>query len=222
MKKSLGNVIKFKKAKPPLNKKIIGNYCLLEPLNIRKHSLQLYKNFLRDKKNRIWDYLPYGPFNSYVSFKKWLKQDCLKKDPYFFAIYSKKYKQYCGMASYLNIVPDHGSIEVGHINYSPILQNTTEGTETMYLMMKNAFDILGNRRYEWKCNNLNSASKNAAIRLGFKFEGVFRQMFVFKGRNRDTAWFSIIDKEWYNLKKKYSNYLKKTNFDKNFKQIKKL
>ena len=92
----------------------------------------------------------------------------------------------------------------------------------MYLMMKNAFDILGNRRYEWKCNNLNSASKNAAIRLGFKFEGVFRQMFVFKGRNRDTAWFSIIDKEWYNLKKKYSNYLKKSNFDKNFKQIKKL
>jgi len=126
------------------------------------------------------------------------------------------------MASYLNIVPDHGSIEVGHINYSPILQNTTEGTETMYLMMKNAFDILGNRRYEWKCNNLNSASKNAAIRLGFKFEGVFRQMFVFKGRNRDTAWFSIIDKEWYNLKKKYSNYLKKSNFDKNFKQKKKL
>ena len=91
MKKSLGNIIKFKKAKPPLNKKIIGNYCLLEPLNIRKHSLQLYKNFLRDKKNRIWDYLPYGPFNSYVSFKRWLKKDCLKKDPYFFAIYSKKY-----------------------------------------------------------------------------------------------------------------------------------
>ena len=202
--------------------KMQGRYVRLEPLRPASHCDDLFESFAADAKNQIWDYLPYGPFNSYVSFKKWLKQDCLKKDPYFFAIYSKKYKQYCGMASYLNIVPDHGSIEVGHINYSPILQNTTEGTETMYLMMKNAFDILGNRRYEWKCNNLNSASKNAAIRLGFKFEGVFRQMFVFKGRNRDTAWFSIIDKEWYNLKKKYSNYLKKSNFDKNFKQIKKL
>ena len=100
------------------------------------------------------------------------------------------------MASYLRITPEHGLIEVGHINYSPILQNTTEGTETMYLMMKNAFEVLGNRRYEWKCNNLNSASRYAAERLGFKFEGIFRQMFIFKGRNRDTAWYSIIDKEW--------------------------
>jgi RimJ/RimL family protein N-acetyltransferase len=111
---------------------------------------------------------------------------------------------------------------VGHINYSPILQNTVEGTEAMYLMMKNAFEVLGNRRYEWKCNNLNSASKKAAKRLGFKFEGVFRQMFVFKGRNRDSAWFSIIDKEWKRHKKKYSSYLKKSNFDNQLNQKKKL
>ena len=102
---------------------------------------------------------------------------------------------------------------MGHINYSPILQNTAEGTETMYLMMKNAFEVLGNRRYEWKCNNLNTGSKNAAKRLGFKFEGVFRQMFVFKGRNRDSAWFSIIDKEWIKYKKNYKKYLKNSNFD---------
>ena len=106
------------------------------------------------------------------------------------------------MASYLRITPEHGSIEVGHINYSPILQNTAEGTETMYLMKKNAFEVLGNRRYEWKCNNLNTASKNAAKRLGFKFEGVFRQMFVIKDRNRDSAWFSIIDKEWKKVEKR--------------------
>ena len=131
------------------------------------------------------------------------KSFCLSKDPFFYAIYAKRHKQFCGMASYLRITPEHGSIEVGHINYSPILQNTAEGTETMYLMKKNAFEVLGNRRYEWKCNNLNTASKKAAKRLGFKFEGVFRQATIYKNRNRDTAWYSIIDKEWPNYKKKY-------------------
>ena len=222
MKLTLGFAVKFKKTKLPLKKKLIGKYCFLEPINIRKHSKDLYKNYSLDKKNVIWTYLPYGPFKSYVSFKKWLKSFCLNKDPFFYAIYSKKHNQYCGMASYLRITPEHGSIEVGHINYSPILQNTTEGTETMYLMMKNAFEVLGNRRYEWKCNNLNSASKYAAERLGFKFEGIFRQMFIFKGRNRDTAWYSIIDKEWPNYKKKYLAYLKKTNFTKANRQRKKL
>ena len=222
MKLIFGFPVKFKKAKLPLKKKLIGKYCNLEPINIKKHSISLYKNFSLDKKNIIWNYLPYGPFKSYGSFKKWLKSFCLNKDPFFYAIYSKRYDQYCGMASYLRITPKHGSIEVGHINYSPILQNTVEGTETMYLMMKNAFEVLGNRRYEWKCNNLNSASKYAAERLGFKFEGIFRQMFIFKGRNRDTAWYSIIDKEWINCKKKYLSYLKKSNFTKVNRQRKKL
>jgi len=222
MKLSLGFAVKFKKAKLPSKKKLIGKYCFLEPINIRKHSKDLYKNYSLDKKNVIWTYLPYGPFKSHGSFKKWLKSFCLNKDPFFYAIYSIKHNQYCGMASYLRITPEHGSIEVGHINYSPILQNTTEGTETMYLMMKNAFEVLGNRRYEWKCNNLNSASKYAAERLGFKFEGIFRQMFIFKGRNRDTAWYSIIDKEWPNYKKKYLFYLKKSNFTKTNRQRKKL
>ena len=218
----LGVLIKFKKAKLPSRKNFRGQYVVLEPIIISRHSKDLYNNFLRDKKNIIWKYLPYGPFKSYGSFKKWLKSFCLNKDPFFYAIYSKRHRQYCGMASYLRITPEHGSIEVGHINYSPILQNTTEGTETMYLMMKNAFEVLGNRRYEWKCNNLNSASKYAAERLGFKFEGIFRQMFIFKGRNRDTAWYSIIDKEWPNYKKKYLFYLKKSNFTKANRQRKRL
>ena len=217
----LGNKVIFRKAKIPSKKKLNGKHVILEPINIRKHSNDLYVNFLKDKKNRIWTYLPYGPFKSSKSFKKWLKSFCLSKDPFFYVIYGKRRKQFCGMASYLRITPEHGSIEVGHINYSPILQNTTEGTEAMYLMMKNAFEVLGNRRYEWKCNNLNSASKNAAKRLGFQFEGVFRQMFVFKGRNRDSVWFSIIDKEWKKLKKEYQRFLKFSNFDKNYKQIKK-
>ena len=222
MKLTLGFAVKFKKIKLPSKKKLIGKYCFLEPINIRKHSKDLYKNYSLDKKNIIWKYLPYGPFDNLSLFRKWMKFYCMKKDPFFYAIYSKKHNQYCGMTSYLRITPEHGSIEVGHINYSPILQNTTEGTETMYLMMKNAFEVLGNRRYEWKCNNLNSASKYAAERLGFKFEGIFRQMFIFKGRNRDTAWYSIIDKEWPNYKKKYLFYLKKSNFTKTNRQRKKL
>ena len=218
----LGPKVHFKKSKLPSKKNLKGKYVILEPLKINKHSRDLFNNFLKDKRNLIWKYLPYGPFKTYVSFKKWLKSFCLNKDPFFYAVYLYKLKQYCGMASYLRITPEHGTIEVGHINYSTILQNTVEGTEVMYLMMKNAFDTLGNRRYEWKCNNLNNASKNAAKRLGFKFEGVFRQMFVFKGRNRDSAWFSIVDKEWKKLKKGYINFLKSSNFDKKNKQLKKL
>ena len=218
----LGKKVKFKKAKLPSNTKLNGKYAVLEPIIINKHAKDLYVNFSKDKKNKIWTYLPYGPFKSYVSFNKWLEFFCLNKDPFFYAIYSKRHKKYCGMASYLRITPEHGSIEVGHINYSPLLQNTTEGTETMYLLMKHAFEALGNRRYEWKCNNLNTSSKNAAKRLGFKFEGVFRQMFVIKGRNRDSAWFSIIDKEWEKIKLGYLKFLSPKNFDKDLKQKRKL
>ena len=218
----LGKKVQFKKVKLPTKNIINGKYVLLEPININKHAKKLYVNFSKDKKNKIWTYLPYGPFKSYGSFKKWLESYCLNHDPFFYAIYSKRYKQYCGMVSYLRITPEHGSIEVGHINYSPLLQNTTEGTETMYLLMKHAFEVLGNRRYEWKCNNLNTSSKYAAKRLGFKFEGVFRQMFVIKGRNRDSAWFSIIDKEWKKIKQGYLKFLSPKNFDKDFKQKRKL
>ena len=218
----LGTKVNFKKAKTPLSKKILGDYVVLEPINPTKHVTQLFNNFYQDKKNTIWNYLPYGPFKNIKDFKKWLLNSCMDKDPFFYAIYAKRHKQYCGMVSYLRITPEHGSIEVGHINYSPLLQNTVEGTETMYLMMSNAFDQLGNRRYEWKCNNLNNASKKAALRLGFTYEGLFRQMNVFKGRNRDTAWFSIIDSEWKNLRKRYQKYLITDNFDQNFIQKQKL
>ena len=221
-KPKLGFPVKFKKAKSPTKQRLVGKYSILEPIDIKKHAEDLYKNYTKDKKNLIWTYLPYGPFKSINLFKKWLRSFCLNNDPFFYAIYFKRHKTFCGMASYLNITPEHGTIEVGHINYSPILQNTAEGTETMYLMMKNVFEALGNRRYEWKCNNLNNGSKKAALRLGFKFEGVFRQMFVSKGRNRDSAWFSIIDKEWKKLKKAYQRFLKPSNFDNKLKQKKEL
>ena len=212
IKLKLGPKVKFKKAKLPEKKKLVGNYTILEPLNISKHSKDLYLQYSNDKKNIIWTYLPYGPFKTYLSFRNWLKSFCLNKDPFFYAIYSKRHKKYCGMASYLRIEPDHGSIEVGHINYSPLLQKTREGTEAMYLMMKWVFES-GYRRYEWKCNALNAKSRYAAQRLGFSYEGVFRQMAINKGKNRNTAWFAAIDKEWNALKESYEIYLSDDNFD---------
>ena len=187
-KLKLGPKVNFKKAKLPIKKRLVGNYTILEPLNVSKHAQNLYLEYSKDKKNIIWTYLPYGPFRTYVSFRNWLKSFCLNKDPFFYAIYSKRHKKYCGMASYLRIEPDHGSIEVGHINYSPLLQNSVEGTETMYLMMKNAFDVLGNRRYEWKCNNLNNASTDSCNILfsfltimsgAFKSKSLFNLLFLF-------------------------------------------
>jgi len=158
-KLKLGFSVRFKKAKIPTKQRLVGKYSILEPIDVKKHAEDLYKHYSKDKKNLIWIYLPYGPFKNINLFKKWLRSFCLNNDPFFYAIYSKGHKTFCGMASYLRITPEHGNIEVGHINYSPLLQNTVEGTEAMYLMMKNAFDKLGHRRYEWKCNNLNLESK---------------------------------------------------------------
>ena len=166
--------------------------------------------------------MPTGPYKTEKSLKKYLKAKNFTGNPFFYVIYSKRLKTYCGLASYLRIKPQIGTIEVGWITYAPNLQRTVEATETMYLMMKNAFESLGYRRYEWKCDNLNKRSKKSALRLGFKYEGLFRQATIYKKRNRDTAWFSIIDKEWKKLKKSYQRFLKPSNFDKNYKQFKKL
>ena len=133
-------------------------------------------------------------------------------DPLFFAIIDQSTNCAVGVASYLRIDPNSGSIEVGHINYSPLLQRTPGATEAMYLMMKNAFE-LGYRRYEWKCNALNAPSRIAAERLGFSFEGIFRQAGVIKGRNRDTAWYSVIDPEWPALREAFVKWLEPSNFD---------
>jgi len=202
-KLKLGFPLRFKKAKLPTKQRLVGKYSILEPIKISKHAINLYENFSKDKTNRIWTFMPYGPFQNFKSFQNYLKKYCLKKDPFFYAIYSKKFKTYCGLASYLRAKPDVGVIEVGWITYSPILQKTVEATEAMYLMMKNVFDNLKYRRYEWKCDNLNFKSKKTALRLGFKYEGIFRQATIYKKRNRDTAWFSIIDKEWAKYKKNY-------------------
>ena len=214
--------VNFRSAKFPSKKKLVGKYSILDPLNLKNHTDELFKNFSLDKTNSLWTYMPYGPFKNLLSFKNYLIKNCLNKEPFFYAIYSKRLKSFCGLASYLRIKPMVGTIEVGWITYAPNLQKTVEATEAMYLMMKNAFENLGHRRYEWKCDNLNQKSKKSALRLGFKFEGVFRQATIYKKRNRDTAWFSIIDKEWKQCKNKFQNYLKRSNFDNDLREYKKL
>jgi len=214
--------VNFRSAKFPSKKRLVGKYSILAPLNFKNNTDELFKNFSLDKTNTLWTYMPYGPFKNLSSFRNYLKKHCLNKEPFFYAIYSKKLKSFCGLASYLRIKPKIGTIEVGWITYAPNLQRTVEATEAMYLMMKNAFENLGYRRYEWKCDNLNQKSKKSALRLGFKFEGVFRQATIYKKRNRDSAWFSIIDKEWKQCKIKFKSYLKRSNFDNNLREYKKL
>ena len=189
-----------------------GRFCRIEPLRL-DHAPDLHHAYLADSDGIVWDYLPYGPFDSPRDFRAFLTEVCLGSDPLFYAIVDLASGRAVGMASYLRIDPPNGVIEVGHINYSPALQRTPAATEVMYLMMRQVFDQWGYRRYEWKCNDLNERSKHAARRLGFTFEGVFRQAVVSKGRNRDTAWFSIIDEEWPALKAVYERWLAPENFD---------
>ena len=193
---------------------IEGRLVDLKPLNSNKYAKELFSSNLLDEKGINWAYLPYGPFDSQAEYAKWIRSFEEGDDPVFFAIISKKLKKAIGIASFLRINPANGLIEVGHINYSPLLQKTTEATEAMFLMMKWVFDN-GYRRYEWKCNALNLKSRRAAQRLGFSYEGVFRQMTISKGRNRDTAWFAIIDKEWQDLKRCFEQFLSESNFDNN-------
>ena len=191
---------------------IEGRLVDLKPLNSNKYAKELFLSNSLDEKGINWAYLPYGPFDSQVDYAKWIKSFEEGDDPIFFAIISKKLKKAIGIASFLRINPTKGLIEVGHINYSPLLQKTTEATEAMFLMMKWVFDN-GYRRYEWKCNALNLKSRRAAQRLGFSYEGIFRQMSISKGRNRDTAWFAVIDREWKDVEQCFVQFLEDENFD---------
>ncbi len=204
---------------PPWPEKAVltGQFCCLEPFDIDRHAKQLHEAFSADQEHGIWVYMPYGPFDDFASFLQWLESFCLSDDPQYFAIINTATRQAEGVASYLRIKPDSGCIEVGHINFSPALQKTLAATEAMYLMMRNVFE-LGYRRYEWKCNALNEKSCRAATRLGFQFEGVFRQMMIVKGRNRDTAWYSILDHEWPKIQEAFVAWLSPENFDESGRQ----
>lgn len=198
-----------------------GQYARLEALDAEAHVGDLFRANSEDATDGIWDYLPYGPFAAQATYHKWVREMSAAHDPFFYAIKNKDVGRFCGVASYLRIDPNAGSIEVGHINMAPALQRTRAATEAMYLMMKWAFEA-GYRRYEWKCDALNAGSRRAAQRLGLSYEGVFRQATMYKGRNRDTAWFAAIDKEWPALEAAFQAWLNPKNFDETGRQIESL
>jgi len=200
---------------------MMGQYCRLEPVS-ELHTEDLFAAFGEDRTGYNWTYLPYGPFDRVDEFAVWLQEICRSDDPLFYTVVDNRSDKAVGLASYLRIEPATGVIEVGHIHFSPLMQGTALATEAMYLMMKRAFDELGYRRYEWKCDVLNAPSKKAAQRLGFIYEGLFRQATMYKQRNRDTAWFSILDQEWPALKSAFDSWLAPENFDDHGKQLQKL
>ncbi len=195
----------------PHRSRIGGRYCTLEPLSLEAHSTQLFEAFSHDRTGANWTYLPYGPFEDSKHFHIWVAEQSEKLDPLFFAVVESASAVALGVVSYMRITPGAGSIEMGHIHFSPKLQGTAAATEALYLMLQHIFS-LGYRRCEWKCNALNEASRKAAARLGFTFEGVFRQAGVVKGRNRDTAWFSMLDQEWPALDQAFQAWLAPKNF----------
>jgi RimJ/RimL family protein N-acetyltransferase len=184
----------------------------LAPLDPQVHGSALYEGIQGEAGERVWQYLFEGPFADRAAFDVHLKRIAASDDPLFFAILDNASGSAVGYASYMRIEPVHRVIEVGSILYTPRLQQTTLATEAMYLMARHIFDDLGYRRYEWKCNALNAPSRRAALRFGFTFEGIFRQHMIVKGRNRDTAWFSMLDSEWPARKANFERWLDPSNF----------
>lgn len=191
---------------------MVGRLCRVEPLDPERHAADLFRANALDADARWWTYLPYGPFGDFTAYRDWMQATCLGDDPRFFAVVDTATAQAVGVASYLRIDPANGSIEVGHLRFSSLLQRRPAATEAMYLMMHRAFE-LGYRRYEWKCDALNAPSRAAALRLGLSFEGIFRQATVIKGRNRDTAWFAATDRDWPALDAAFRRWLDAENFD---------
>jgi RimJ/RimL family protein N-acetyltransferase len=189
-----------------------GRYGRLEPLDAERHAADLHAAYSQDAEGRMWTYLHSGPFASPGEYRDWVEARQESADPLFFAVVDATSGRARGVASYLRIDPANGVIEVGHLAFAPQLQRTRVATEAMYLMMKHAFE-LGYRRYEWKCDALNAPSRRAAERLGFTFEGVFRHAIVYKGRSRDTAWYSVIDSKWPVLETAFVAWLSPDNFD---------
>jgi RimJ/RimL family protein N-acetyltransferase len=198
--------------RPPLTP-MTGRFCRVEPLDPDRHAAELHTANSADREGRMWTYLPWGPYASFDDYLAGVRVGLQRPNFITYAVIDAASGNAVGVASYLNINPAAGSIEVGGIAYSPALQKKPAGTEAMFLMMRRTFDELGYRRYEWKCNALNAASRGAAERYGFRFEGIFRQADVVKGRNRDTAWFSITDREWPAIEAAFERWLDPANFD---------
>jgi RimJ/RimL family protein N-acetyltransferase len=188
-----------------------GRLCRLEPLSAA-HADALFDANALAHDSRNWTYLPYGPFTSRDAYRAWVEASSLLQDPVFQAIVDPAGRP-LGVASFLRIDRANGVIEIGHLNFSPLMQRTASATEAIFLLLKRAFDELGYRRMEWKCDSLNAPSRAAAARFGFTFEGIFRQAVIVKGRNRDTAWYSITDGEWPAIRAGFERWLAPGNFD---------
>ncbi|MCL4506707.1 MAG: GNAT family N-acetyltransferase [Chloroflexi bacterium] len=190
---------------------LTGRFCRVEPLDADRHAADLFAaNSVDD--GRMWTYLSVGPFARFEDYDAWMRRVTPGDDPLFHAIVDAASGKAVGVAAYLRIDPPNGAIEVGHLAFSRRLQRTPAATEAMYLMMRRAFE-LGYRRYEWKCDALNAPSRAAAQRLGLRFEGIFRQAVVYKGRSRDTAWFAAVESEWPALQAAFERWLAPANFD---------
>ncbi|HKP89608.1 MAG TPA: GNAT family protein [Thermoleophilaceae bacterium] len=208
---ALGPRVDWTPSRPPARESLTGAHVRLEPF-ADAHRDALHRALHGDGADGLWDYLPYGPFDE-RAWRDWFAASAASADPLFYAVVGRADERPVGQGSYLRIDPEHGSIEIGHLAFGPALQRTPGATEAVFLLARHAFDELGYRRVEWKCNALNERSRAAALRLGFEFEGVFRQHMVVKGRNRDTAWYAIVDGDWPRVRAAHEEWLRPGNFD---------
>jgi RimJ/RimL family protein N-acetyltransferase len=197
----------------PARATLEGRYCRVEPLDAARHAADLFAAYASATDERNWTYLSVGPFREEAEFRHYAERIAASEDPLHFAVVDRATGRAVGTLALMRIDPANGVVEVGFVTFSPALQRTPLSTEAQYLLMKYVFGTLGYRRYEWKCDSLNGPSRKAALRLGFRYEGTFRQAIVYKGRNRDTAWFSIIDGEWPAVAAAFEAWLSPENFD---------
>ena len=209
-------------ALPQRGQSLHGSYVDLVPVNPNAHLEALWQGSHNSDDPDLWQYLFYGPFPNRTEFRKYLEERATSVDELYYTIVEKTGQQPSGIASYLRMNPLHGVIEIGHIWFGVTIQRTSSATEAIYLLARHAFDDLGYRRLEWKCDALNQRSRNAALRFGFSFEGIFRQHLVVKGRNRDTAWYAMIDVDWPQIRAGFERWLSPDNFDSNGDQIRSL
>jgi RimJ/RimL family protein N-acetyltransferase len=209
------------RARPPRTE-LVGQHCRLEPVHAQRHGADLHASYMEAPDDRDWTYLFHERPEARADFDSYLEGLASSADPLHFAVVESHSKQAQGTAALMRINPEQGNIEVGSIAFSPRLKGTAAATESMYLLMRLAFDDLGYRRYEWKCDSLNAPSRAAAERYGFTFEGIFRNAVVYKGRSRDTAWYSVTDQEWPRLRSAFAAWLDPINFDAHGRQKRKL
>jgi RimJ/RimL family protein N-acetyltransferase len=212
----LGEVVDTTAAGRPGNVRLAGRTCRIERLNPARHAAGLWQA-MKDNE-RLWVYMGYGPFADGKEFANWLDERAIMLDPLSYVVTDGASGDPLGIVTLLEIRPAMRVIEIGNLVFSPAMQRSVVATEAQYLFARYVFDDLGYRRYEWKCNALNEPSRRAALRLGFTFEGIFRQHMMVKGRNRDTAWFAMLDGEWPGRKAAFERWLAPENFDKNGRQ----